>query len=914
MQKKPQYALDEDDDLEEDAELLDSMEVEGVQNLRNLSRFMALQNNIRVDQVTAVTPLLKKEDIIRRDWAAWQALPRVDPRKKIALNYVQTVNSRSGECWLVQLLDDRKKSASHIKSRGPSLTVSKKICPSEAGAKEFGKIYSAVLERLPFEITNARSQNNTIYKAVAHINQSSHEIKHSIQRIWRYISKTSGRAQIRYRLLTEYLDEITGEIKNIQPSVAIPSTYLNIEVPDIPDFIEGQEFEEPAGFDQLSAKQQRKERHAFKAFNYIQSCLLGQISNEFAMQGYAEKLVSHFFKRKNIGQGPFDGKALFKVYQKKNEKPFGTHFEPTRAVKRTLSIIDEDDESHLTILPLIKVHSLSRNRSLRVAQILTETWQRTGDIMVTWKAGCRAADILNDESFEMTREELARCGCSSEQAQSQIHRCDICGDPTLCKDLWMHVATKAGRACTKCRDVSFEVVYKTAVRYFTKEAERLGLDDADLEQGLEELKDKLDSVYDSKTGEWTSTYTGRILSDQHNRGRHYQHTPTVEGIFPAYSRMGTPDANGKLQLMYHADAQNIGISELCLNLMKWVWPPGVLQIVADWLNNTSKGSDDAAELMSQMRQVAAVRSAMPLTQKRRLVKMSAEGIEELSARLRSCKSEKEPVKWDAHSQIKRRRSRVKPNYDRLFKLIASMETAANHKFGKGNIDDSPYPFGDEAPSDWSWETAWKMYEVRHRRMWLECNGKWETIDTAETLMLECLYQCSQPGCNAGEVLGLRSLLTVLLWSPLKFSVAHLHHGMQMRTGWAGMKPVDVSQYDSEHCNISIEAWITNLMKYCFLEEAYDEIVDVVKNLSLTKEIYDPDLVPETTGATDYGDYVRIAEKAMDDEDSDEEGMSDDWDDEGDEDWLYKDAGGEDSGDEEEGAGDDLDDDSDSDEA
>lgn len=98
MQKKPQYALDEDDDLEEDAELLDSMEVEGVQNLRNLSRFMALQNNIRVDQVTAVTPLLKKEDIIRRDWAAWQALPRVDPRKKIALNYVQTVNSRSGEC------------------------------------------------------------------------------------------------------------------------------------------------------------------------------------------------------------------------------------------------------------------------------------------------------------------------------------------------------------------------------------------------------------------------------------------------------------------------------------------------------------------------------------------------------------------------------------------------------------------------------------------------------------------------------------------------------------------------------------------------------------------------------------------------------------------------------------------------
>ena len=55
------------------------------------------------------------------------------------------------------------------------------------------------------------------------------------------------------------------------------------------------------------------------------------------------------------------------------------------------------------------------------------------------------------------------------QAKTQLHRCDICGAPELCKDLVAFSPLNAELVCPNCRDISFDVVVKTAEKYFRKE-------------------------------------------------------------------------------------------------------------------------------------------------------------------------------------------------------------------------------------------------------------------------------------------------------------------------------------------------------------------------------------------------------------------------------------------------------------
>lgn len=125
----------------------------------------------------------------------------------------------------------------------------------------------------PFEVNRPHLRRTISAKFAVHTNESIHEIELGVQGIWRYASTTNRRVQIRCRFSTEHIDESTKKVHNIQSSVADPLTCSNAEVLDLPDIVDDQEVEEPTGFDRLSDEQQRKERHAFKVFAFVQSRL-----------------------------------------------------------------------------------------------------------------------------------------------------------------------------------------------------------------------------------------------------------------------------------------------------------------------------------------------------------------------------------------------------------------------------------------------------------------------------------------------------------------------------------------------------------------------------------------------------------------------------------------------------------------
>src|SRR5262249_24313282 len=133
-----------------------------------------------------------------------------------------------------------------------------------------------------------------------------------------------------------------------------------------------------------------------------------------------------------------------------------------------------------------------------------------------------------------------------------------------------------------------------------------------------------------------------------------------------------------------------------------------------------------------------------------------------------------------------------PCYERFIKIVREMEAKGGKKFPTGKDDDAPYPFHPKTiPKDWNWRTVWGLFTERASTMRNYCNrkslclfyppkrylqilGKWATVDNAETLYLECLWQRA---CGSGEkykeFFGLP--LTVFIRHPLRFSIGHRVH-------------------------------------------------------------------------------------------------------------------------------------------
>jgi hypothetical protein len=119
------------------------------------------------------------------------------------------------------------------------------------------------------------------------------------------------------------------------------------------------------------------------------------------------------------------------------------------------------------------------------------------------------------------------------------------------------------------------------------------------------------------------------------------------------------------------------------------------------------------------------------------------------------------------------------------------------------------------PESWRWDMLYTIGFTRLQRMKFSCNKHWRLVDTELGLVLEIFYQVVSDEEQCREFLGLP--ISVDIGSPLTLSVAHRHHGAQMRTGWTE-DPTDISDRDEVANNILIETQLSNHLKHDFAED------------------------------------------------------------------------------------------------
>lgn len=187
------------------------------------------------------------------------------------------------------------------------------------------------------------------------------------------------------------------------------------------------------------------------------------------------------------------------------------------------------------------------------------------------------------------------------------------------------------------------------------------------------------------------------------------------------------------------------------------------------------------------------------------------------------------------------------------------------------------------PPDWDWLKCQNLMESRLSRMTRLCNRDWPTVDTAETILLECVFQvCIRKMLILegdydeamkrsyidmyGEFLGLP--LHVYHHNPLTFVVAHRNHGEQMRTGWPAHPTTLKQRLDGNTLNnILIESRTSNYLKHNFHSSFYSELKLLVKSVQMPTE-----LVNENLPLTPYNELLekQIERAIFTDEEEDDD--------------------------------------------
>lgn len=94
-----------------------------------------------------------------------------------------------------------------------------------------------------------------------------------------------------------------------------------------------------------------------------------------------------------------------------------------------------------------------------------------------------------------------------------------------------------------------------------------------------------------------------------------------------------------------------------------------------------------------------------------------------------------------------------------------------------------------------------------------------------------------------ELLGLP--VTCYINHAVLASVAHKHHGAQMRTGYAG-NFTSLFDRDDDLCNILIETVLSNFLKMDYDEKFYPNILSMFDKVNVPTRFYDPNLSRATS--------------------------------------------------------------------
>ena len=543
-------------------------------------------------------------------------------------------------------------------------------------------------------------------------------------------------------------------------------------------------------------------------------------------------------------------------------------------------------------LPGIYIRSLNSRRVAPVLDVIDNTWVTQADILGAWKDGCKAADIVN--AMILSGEPIpALCTCGEEHEMVTTHPCTSCLRSFLCRQL---VKLEGGHpVCRACEnkyaseseigdpEEGAERNYIKQLRWGLRRTIKRELETSLGTAGITKLEPLLDEICDTAwtkisanfndDGTFMDEYTGATYdiprTQATNKGARDPLRPSIDAMFP-YTLVD------KRVIIHGAD--NIALTSQCLNFTKHVYVPAILQVLADWLKSKRDAeakkrvlqkTDDIWELLlcdnGKSGQAARIKST---TNARSFAESKAAWVKARpTSRPKLIKAKAKGI-WYRHTvgRVAGEGKSWRPQWaSRFLKVVAQIEERFGHSFEK-STDGAPFPFPTPMPADWEWDTAFLLFAARAFRMWILCNGRWYVydfrrtcavlmnsriqVDTPETLWLECLYQMADP--DRKTLFNLP--LTVYVRHPLRFVIAHLHHGKQLRSGWSKTQPTDISDRQEDLCNMSIESHLENVFKQDYSEDQYGAMLDRAESVNLPTEINDRE--------SDHEEEVQASEEEL----------------------------------------------------
>ncbi|KAK7538484.1 uncharacterized protein J3D65DRAFT_602500 [Phyllosticta citribraziliensis] len=522
--------------------------------------------------------------------------------------------------------------------------------------------------------------------------------------------------------------------------------------------------------------------------------------------------------------------------------------------------------------PPFFVYSLDRRWVIPVIDIMETTWLQGGSLHEVWTVGAEAADNVNAliRTGDMPP---GSCDCGPESSRSEMHPCQKCAKLTPCAALTYGFLRF--RLCATCHErdskQSMSLPEQLAVFYvknmLDSNARKTGRRHGDSsERAKKDAADEVSSIFSEHSPnsvEFTDQYTGCVeqLSTDSSHGK----TPnalTIDAVFPYGFFQETA--------FIHCRG-NLAVTTLVMNYAKHIQIPAFLVALKDWIvaepncrNNPAQLQRLQSDMVARCSTLSAIRLKAAWTIKARertkynLGKYEYDREEWLSGKLRSG----EAGPWDKRSDLSLTSGFKVPAGDlkgwpqaemkRIKRIVQEMKAWFQVDLPEKN--GCPYfAHPDTMPSTWSWGLCFAIVTCRRIRMELHCNRHFPTVDTAETIYLECIFVALVTICviksndpdkalklryKAKYLEFLRLPLNVRHHNPLTFVVAHRIHGAQMASGWRPSPQSFSDRIDSLN-NMLIETRTSNFAKHNFDKDHCDLIKHMLSQIDLPLTVYDP---------------------------------------------------------------------------
>ncbi|KAH7092973.1 hypothetical protein FB567DRAFT_544381 [Paraphoma chrysanthemicola] len=542
------------------------------------------------------------------------------------------------------------------------------------------------------------------------------------------------------------------------------------------------------------------------------------------------------------------------------DKPRGSvRLEPKTAILERLS----------GKLPTLRISSRNVSRILMVCDAINQTFHAQGDIKLAWLAGAEAQQAAQ-QAIVNGDLPVNQCQCDSADSQVTMHYCGSCCASDFC--VFMHksiFAFKICRACYKKEQLDKDQLMGKILHHL------VGHDDRD--GAVDHLRTFLtDEALPGGSNQVTwldylSSSRRRFVGEA---PRHDPSHPSVDSAFP-YDRT----SHGTIH--DHATA-NLRLTTLAINFAKHVHLPGVLQVIKEYVMQVqtmtlpqdapvpTRGEFDQLKtrLTQQVANFRKLRMKTPYTRaSRRMLDPSDDYLVAVRRQWISGKlfeaDKAFTAPWNKVSFLNRFVSKelpatAKPRMEALFKQLEAEFDITLIKAPDG----CPIICHPEASPEWSWDVSYAFFTDRLDRMTHSCNQYDQTLDTALTLFIECVFQIcvtqwEDPKEKTQDTTKLYTredkvamkrkysnslhLPMVLdMFDPLCMAVAHYWHGMRMFSGWPS-DAENLADRREDQNNLIFEPRIVNFLKASFAHNQHDTLRQLVLDINVPKEFYDPDL-------------------------------------------------------------------------